>query len=555
MSSMPDDSGAPEYLSWESSTTADGSGSSGGTRRGRGLLIGGGVAAAAVVVAGGAFAAMSLFGGGPQPAEALPGATTLGYLSLDLDPSASQKIEAIRMLNRFPGLDKELDITSGDDLRAYFFAKAQGEGACPGLSYDGDVAPWIGDRFAMAAVDLGEKEPAPVAALHLGDPDRAAQGLEKLATCDGGEPKFGFTIAGDYALVSDTEEMAEKVAQQVESGALADDTTFQRWQDELGEPGVISAYASPAGARFLIESPEFLTGFAGPRSSVSGAALAPEAGRTNPAVPQQLEQMLQGFEGMAATVRFADGALETELVAGGMPQGMSASSFGDDAASSVGSLPDDTAVAFGLAFGDDWLTPYLTQSLTASGAPLSVEDLYRQAEAQTGLDLPADIETLLGDSAAVALSGDVDFEELAGASDPSSVPAGIKVIGDPEQIDAVVGKIRDRLGPAADLMVTEAGDDGYALGFGDDYVSALLENGGLADTAAFRSVVPEADVASSILFVNFDAEGGWLDSALGMAGPDATELGENLEPLDAAGMSTWLDEGDVTHLLVKVTTD
>ena len=81
---------------------------SGGGGRKRGLLIGGGIAALAVLGVG-AWAAAQFFATGAQPSEALP-ASTIGYVSIDLDPSGAQKIEALRTLNKFPAFKDELDL-------------------------------------------------------------------------------------------------------------------------------------------------------------------------------------------------------------------------------------------------------------------------------------------------------------------------------------------------------------------------------------------------------------------------------------------------------------
>src|SRR5204862_376219 len=91
---------------------------SGGGRR-RGLLIGGGIAALAVVGVG-AWAAAQYFNTGAQPAEALP-ASTVGYASIDLDPSGAQKIEALRTLNKFPAF-KELTSAAGSAGIATMYA-------------------------------------------------------------------------------------------------------------------------------------------------------------------------------------------------------------------------------------------------------------------------------------------------------------------------------------------------------------------------------------------------------------------------------------------------
>ena len=77
----------------------------------------------------------------------------------------------------------------------------------------------------------------------------------------------------------------------------------------------------------------------------------------------------------------------------------------------------------------------------------------------------------------------------------------------------------------------------------------LLEDGGLGDTDAFQNVVREAEQASAIFYVNFDA-GDWLTS---LAEGDQ-EMTDNLEPLQGLGFSTWTtDEG--AHAIFRLTTD
>src|SRR5690349_21277087 len=59
------------------------------------LIAVGAIVAGGAVVAGGAWAATSFFATGSQPSEALPD-STIAYMSVDLDPSGGQKIEAIK---------------------------------------------------------------------------------------------------------------------------------------------------------------------------------------------------------------------------------------------------------------------------------------------------------------------------------------------------------------------------------------------------------------------------------------------------------------------------
>ena len=71
-------------------------------RRSRGVIAVIASVVAVVLVAGGGYAAWQFFaGGGPRPAEVLP-ASTFGLVTLDLDPSGGQKVEAIKTLRKFP---------------------------------------------------------------------------------------------------------------------------------------------------------------------------------------------------------------------------------------------------------------------------------------------------------------------------------------------------------------------------------------------------------------------------------------------------------------------
>ena len=61
--------------------------------------------------------------------------------------------------------------------------------------------------------------------------------------------------------------------------------------------------------------------------------------------------------------------------------------------------------------------------------------------------LPEDIETLFGESAVLALGSDFDPEAVFESSDGSDVPVALKVKGDPEEIEAVLEKLRDQFPP------------------------------------------------------------------------------------------------------------
>ena len=159
----------PEYLDAISGAPLDPSDRVRTPRSGRkrALLMGGGLVGA-VAVGAGAWAATSFFANGAQPAEALP-ASTLAYVSVDVSPSGEQILAAYQFAKKFPAAKKEFDLNEDSDPRKQLFEWIQGEGACEDVDFAKDIEPWLGTSAALAAVDLGKDEVAPVAVVHITD--------------------------------------------------------------------------------------------------------------------------------------------------------------------------------------------------------------------------------------------------------------------------------------------------------------------------------------------------------------------------------------------------
>lgn len=564
-STNPPEGSGPEYLDQGSGTPVGSTPATSSKRSGRrtALLAGAGILGLAVV-GGAVWAATSFFGSGPQPAEALPD-NTIGYASVDLDPSGGQKIEALKMMRKFPSIKEQLDkvgLTSADeDLKATIFAQAQKSGACPDVNYDQDVKPWLGDRFAVAAVDLGQDTPTPVVVVQVTDSGAADAGLAKLRDCEGGPASDatgtssdlgGWSIEGDWAVLAQTDDLAKQVTDDAAKGTLADDADFQKWTGEAGDPGVMTLYAAPEAGKFLADMGQNLGGLfggSGYASSGMGSDMGDMSGDMSsgsaPMPPQALQQ-LKDFKGMAGTLRFDNGALEFE-VATDATKAVGAFA-GGEGASVVSTLPSDTAAAFGVGFGQGWAQQVLDNISAVSGGGAEMDQMLSQIESQTGLALPGDLEALLGDSAAISVSSSLDPEAMANSSDGSQIPVGIKVKGDADKIDAVLSKLA-ATAPQVSVFQSDAKDGYVAIGPDSDYRASLLQDGKLGDTEEFQNVVREADRAKVVLFVNFNA-GDWLTK---LAGGDPT-VESNLKPLQGVGMSSWLD-GDVSHGVLRLTTD
>lgn len=480
---------------------------------------------------------------GAQPAEALP-ASTLAYVGVDLDPSGSQKVDALRTLQQFPILERELGLDGdpGDiDVTRALVDVLRQESDCEALDHEEHVAPWFGDRAAAALVDL-EDDQAMVLVFRVTDTDAAEDGLDALADCVGGA---GHAVDGDWAVFAETDAIARDVVAATRSDALGDDQTFQRWTDEAGDPGVVTLYVAP-GAPAVLDD---MLGFSSPmeaRPGSVGSDLDPPA---QPAFPTDAESALDDFEGMAATLRFDDGGLELEVAGSPGAAGLEALANDGLAGAAVADLPSDTAVALGLGFEEGWFGTLVDMAASSTGGYLTAEEMLQQMEDASGLDLPGDAETLAGESVVLALDGDLDPGEFFRSQDGSDVPVGLRVRGDGDAISAVLERLRAELGDEV-LLEHDAQDDGVAVGPDADYREKLLEDGDLGDDDVFRDVVREADESAAVLFVDVDAV---TELLVEVADGDA-KVGQNLDPLAALGLSVWVDDG-VAHSVLRVTTD
>ena len=109
-------------------------------------------------------------------------------------------------------------------------SRIQDEAHCDDLDYADDIEPWLGDRAAVAAVDLGGDDPDPVVRGPGQGRRRGRRGPRRrsrtaaTATASAG----GWAIDGDWAVIAETDDIADKVVDATEKGSLADDDDFQQ---------------------------------------------------------------------------------------------------------------------------------------------------------------------------------------------------------------------------------------------------------------------------------------------------------------------------------------
>lgn len=564
MSDRQPPSGTPEYLEYAAgtpmpATPSEPDGAPAPRRRGRrGWWVAGGV----VVLLGagaGAWAALSFFHQGAQPAEALP-STTVGYVSLDLDPSGGQKIDAFRTLDKFPAFKQDVGVTSVDDLRHKIGDALVAQSGCSGLDYSRDIDPWLGDRMAAAVVPLGKDDkPNVVVVVQVTDESKARAGIAKLAHCSGSD-QTGVVVKDGWATLAQTQEVADEVSAAADQATLADDPTYQKWTKAVGEAGVVNAYASPDAGRIAAQQlgPMLGGGLFGPSgeslsSSASGTAQSSAYHSTlatsAAAGDNPLTQGLSAFKGGAATLRFTGDGLELAAAGDGSSPALSRLT-GTTGGELVSRLPDDTAVALSTSFTPGWFEQELNAMSSSYGAGMSKGDVERELSQLTGLNVPDDIETLLGKGVVLSVGKNIDVNAIENSSSGADVPVAATVKGDPTAIAQVLDKIRAKTGDTP-MLGSDSSGDLVSVGPDDAYRTEVLKGGGLGSDGTFTGVVPDAAHASSVIYVDFDA----LEPAILKAsgGADQQELA-NLTPLRALGLSSWLDNG-VARFSLRLTTD
>lgn len=582
-----------------------------GRRMPLGLKIGFGVLTLALAAgaAVGVVAYTKLSGGGPQPADVLP-ASTVAYLRLDLDPSASQKIALLDLIDRVPQVKQELgleDVDSQADLREVAFTDWFGlEDAC-GVDYEDDVKPWIGERVGLGLVggfeitdDEAETELSiaenSVLVLQVTDEDKAREGITKLVQeCgvleeiagelgeDLDEP--GIAFRDGYALVTISPDSADAVDAAADEGTLgADNDKFTNDMDSLGEDGVASVWYDQ-GALF-------------DKAEEAIEQLGDDA-------PADVDAFLDAYKILdtaAVTVRATDDSLEA---AGVTTLTRDLDSPDEDG---VAGLPEDTLIGASLVggrqFADNiWASvlplgelffgfqaldycfpdepdvetdpvepadPSPAPEPTAPDGstlpdpidpgtaipeeeddvqectPPSFDDAVEDFEDETGLSFPEDLETLLGDELNLYVGSD-GLDEIDRARDLDDVLDTVKA-GIEITSDGDVAGVLESLVEyvGIDLDVTET-DDGAIVATNDAAAETLESDDGLSGTEAFGTVIEEHDRPLGGLFVDVT---GLVDAFKAAGAP--SEFTDDLAFLRAFGLAVWLEDDNAVGFSAKL---
>lgn len=437
----------------------------GGSRKG--LLIGGLVAA--LVLGGGAvFAAQKLSGGGAQPADVLPG-DAYAYLRLDIDPSAGQKIAAVRFLNKIPQVKDTLG--SDDPRKKLWEAIAKEEDCAAKYDYTKDIEPWLGDRLGVALRPGGsDDEPNAVAALQVKDEAKAKSTIQALADCGKGGDEVDVVTKDGYLLFTDKGKGADTLAA-IDKGSLAANATFSSDMSDLGEEGILSMWFDGAG-------------FAKEAKNLGG---------------EELKNIPADFKVRgAAAVRFDPGYIELA----GISRGMDGAKAVEGNGSELANLPADTLGAFHIAgadkaIGDNWgeMKKALDGLAQAEGSG-SADDLFGQLEDELGITLPDDLKVLLGSQFTMAVPAQEFGDDLP--------QLGLKIVSsDAKKADEIIGKLEDLSGASGTLTRTVDGDR-LLVATTSDYADDLKAGGKLGDSDVFKAALGDVSKTNFAFFLDLD---------------------------------------------------
>ncbi|MDR7085621.1 hypothetical protein J2X11_000460 [Aeromicrobium panaciterrae] len=477
------------------------------TKRSRKRFLILGVAAGMVLglVAVGAFAWQKLSGGGAQPHDVLP-STVVAYARIDADPSASQKIAILRLIRKFPELAKELGIKDvNQDVRKPLLEDLVAE--CD-LDYDKDIEPWIGHRIGVA---YDSELETPIVAVQISDEDKARIGINALADCGGPDSKTGIAFLDGYALVTPRKADAAAASKAASKKSLADNTTFSKDTDELGEQGVFSAWADLEG--------------------ISKSDAIEEA------FGAEVEDAFAGASTAAVTLRASSSSLELASIAhlDEKPDVVESTNLAD--------LPEDTALAFAISgFGDQAKEQFDKGFMSGFAADgVDAEEELKAIEEEFGFKLPEDLETLLGDGLMLAVGGRnlETLPMLSGPDDVAQLDIGLKLTTDPTKGADLAKRLVDLAADVGFSLVASPTDDGVVIATNPEAAEAFSGNGKLGDSKNFKEAVAHPG-AFPAMFVNIDTI---LEALLASnPPPDVEDVLNELEPLSAFAVSSTFDD-------------
>jgi hypothetical protein len=404
-------------------------------RRRTGLIAG--IATVVVLALGaGGLAAWSAFnGGGAQPESVLP-ATTVAFAKVDLDPSAGQKVELFKLLQKFPE-NAQLAGTDKDFGQWLVRRLVESGSGTSGIDFGRDIQPWLGKRFAVAGVPgPSAKEPIDgVVVLQETDQKAATAALEKIKHAKGAA-KLGYAFANGYVVISpDSSTAAQAAVKAAQAASLGDAATYKADVASLASDQVVTAWANAGAVGRLIKQQM------GTASGLPAASVGPLIDAT--------------YKGRwVLGLHVVSGIVEMQVdTLGGTPS---------PATPPIAHLNDVAADSWAVvaSSGVDQRVDSMWKQLSAIP---TYQSSVRQVEDQLGLSLPGDLKTLLGSELEVSLAGNLSSQPAFVVAATSPNPTAAKELLDRllRRAGAPAGTVAERIGQPYTLYVgnTQAGVD------------------------------------------------------------------------------------------------
>ena len=438
------------------------------------------VLAALSALAAGCGSSSSGRGGDSDPAAAIP-ATAPIYAEATVQPDGKLGDDVTAVLKK---------ILRTDDPAAKLKGLLDKSGKQDGVTYDKDIAPWLGQRVGVGVTGLSGSKPAFVVVAGSKDDAKARAALKKGRTA---------TIKRTYKGVDYSYDPKEQTA----SAAFGGRAVFGT------ESGVKSAIDATKGqslaeanglraAREKVASER--AGFA--YFDVQGLLRLVQQGAA--AKDPQIGAALQAFGGalpktIAAALEADPDLIRVDAVSIGTPKSASSGKSGADA---VAKLPGDAFVGVGIAD----IGASINRSLKTLGGSglggVGLEAVLRQVKEKTGLDVRQDLLSWMGDGA-LYVAGD-SVASLHGAlvvtsTDPARTKVAITKLQRLARASGGRAKVRSLSASGTDagfsiaspgqpeVDVALAGDK-FVVGVGKDAIAqAVKPSGSLGENPAFTA--------------------------------------------------------------------
>ncbi len=337
-----------------------------------------------------------------------------------------------------------------------------------------------------------------------------------------GADRMGYAFANGFVLIASSQARADRYAASASRTSLSDTDHFKSDMAALGQTGVLTGWVD-----ISVLGPGVLDRINGSPGASTGRV--PAATRA------------------AFTLRFTSNVAELAAVATSTSVARQPS-----VTSPIGNLPDDTSVALSVSGGRQSVDRGW-QSLTAQLSDADVRRIVSAVADRTGLRLPEDVGTLLGDN--LLFAGSLRGIDASSISGPQELPFGVRITTDVHAFNDLWRRVEAHAGTSGtSSLVRQNFPGGTALSFDGAYADELAHlDGHLGDTAAFKDAVgPRWRDSALVAYVNVhDITRAFHDE---IARTEPPRVVTDLDQLRSAGLSVW-QSGNHSYLTLRLTLD